>query len=486
MERYAGLIPASMAWDRLDRLLWEGNANAAQRILPLVDAGHQALARARMLLRNSAPGVDGAIAKVPDALTSDPGLLYERLRWRRLHGNDEGVLEILAAAPRAIPYPDLWAEERLIAARRLLEAGDDRGAYRVLADHYELSGAIYHEIEWLAGWIALRKLGDAQAALDHFMSFYSEVSFPISRARGAYWAGRAAEALGGTGIATVWYDLAADHGQTFYGQLGAARIGIEPRLPEAPEPTEAELEAFTRDELTAVVRQLHEIDEEQLVRVFLTRMIEAAASPARHQLIGQLALVMGRPDLAVLVAKEAVKAGTVLVTAGYPMIALPSEMPIDPALAYAVMRQESAFDPGAISPAGARGLMQLMPATAQEIAGKLGLATSNDKLTSDPQHNIRLGSAYLAAMIRGQGGSFVRAVAAYNAGPGRVREWVAAMGDPHDPSTDIVDWIEEIPFSETRNYVQRVLEGMEIYRMLQGVRTAGLMQTMQTQCAQAC
>ncbi len=485
LERYASIIPARLAWTRLDRLLWEGQTTAAERILPFVDADHRALARARIVLRNGGPGVDGAVNAVPLGLADDPGLLYERLRWRRTHGNEAGAIELLARAPAELGYPDLWAQERLILARDLLETGNAAGAYRILAQHFELSGAVYHEVEWLAGWISLRKLGNARNALDHFMTFYGEVSYPISRARGAYWAGRAAEALGDTGIATTWYDLAADNGTTFYGQLGAAKLGIQPRLPEAPQPTQAEIAAFAGDELTTIVRQLAEIGQERLVRVFLTRMTDATDSGARHQLIGQLALVLRRPDLAVMVAKRAVQAGSVLVTAGYPMIALPEPVPVDPSLAYAIIRQESGFDPGVVSPAGARGLMQLMPATAREVAGKLGLSSSDAKLTSDPLFNMRLGTTYLAQMIENQNGSFVRAIASYNAGPGRVRQWVEAMGDPHDPNVDIVDWIEEIPFSETRNYVQRVLEGMEVYRMLNGQETAGLFNDMKMNCTQA-
>lgn len=484
LERYARIIPASLAWTRLDRLLWEGQTGAAERILGFVDADHQTLARARIVLRSGLGGVDGAVARVPPGLADDPGLLYERLRWRRTNGNQVGAAELLARAPAVLPFPDLWAKERLILAHEMLDAGNAAGAYRMLAQHYELSSALYHEVEWLAGWIALRKLGNARNALDHFMTFYGEVSYPISRARGAYWAGRAAEALGETGIAATWYDLAADNGQTFYGQLAAAKIGIQPRLPSAPQPTQAEIAAFAGDELTTIVRQLAEIGQERLVRVFLTRMTDATDSGPRHQLIGQLALVLGRPDLAVMVAKRAIQAGTVLVTAGYPMIALPQPVPVDPSLAYSIIRQESSFDPAAVSPAGARGLMQLMPATAREVAGKLGLSTSENRLTSDPQHNMTLGTTYLAQMIDNQNGSFVRAIAAYNAGPGRVRQWVGTMGDPHDPNIDIVDWIEEIPFSETRNYVQRVLEGMEVYRMLNGQESAGLFADMKMDCAQ--
>ena len=283
-------------------------------------------------------------------------------------------------------------------------------------------------------------------------------------------------------LAEVWYDLAAGYGTTFYGQLGAGKIGVAPRLPDAPPITSAELQAFADDELTSVVRQLHEIGEENLVRTFLLAMTDNTTSSARHQLIGQLALVMNRPDLAVIIAKRAVRNGTVLVTAVYPVLDLPAGSTVDPALALAIIRQESQFNAGAISPAGARGLMQLMLPTAQEMAGDLGISTSSSKLLNDPQHNMRLGMAYIQEMLETQNGSFVRAIASYNAGPGRVRQWVGEMGDPHAPGIDIVDWIEEIPYEETQNYVQRVLEGMQVYRMLGGAQAADLQLDPKTAC----
>ncbi len=486
LRNYGSLLTADQHWQRIDRLIWEGKTMAAQRILPSIQGDRAALARARILLRTGANGVDTAINALPAHLQNDEGLLYERMRWRSAHGDASGTLELLLKAPDNLSHPDLWAEERLDIANLFIDDGKYAAAYRVLAGHYDMSGAFNYEVDWLAGWLALRKLNEPAAALNHFMTFYSEVSYPISRARGAYWAGRAAEVMGDNSLAAVWYDIAAQNGTTFYGQLGAAKIGSMARLPEAPPISAADMQAFADDELTTIVRQLHEIGEENLVRVFMLAMIDNTASSADHELIGQLALVMNRPDLAVMVAKRAKRNGTVLVTAGYPVVDLPAGSTVDPALVLAIIRQESAFNPEAISLAGARGLMQLTMPTAEEMAGKLGISTSASKLLNDPQHNMRLGMAYIQEMLATQNGSFVRAIASYNAGPGRVRQWMSEMGYPHAPGIDIVDWIEEIPFSETQNYVQRVLEGMQVYRMLAGAQLSDLQLDPKTACQSPC
>ncbi len=471
---------------RLDRLLWEGKTISAKRMLNRVDQDTAALAFARITLRSLEQGVDGAINRVPASLQNDPGLIFERLRWRRIKGLDDRAVELLAQPPAELVYPDVWAYERLVLARRYLENGDAATAYRLLADHREVSGEFYHEVEWLAGWVALRKLDQPDVALDHFMTFFDGVGYPISRARGAYWAGRAAEAMGNANQAQYWYDIAADHGNTFYGQLGAHKINVEPRFAPVPQPTEAHTNTFAADELTTLVRQLAEIDERSVARSFLLQIGENAETPETLHLTAQFALVLGRPDLAVAVAKAGVRRGTVLVYAGYPLIDLPPESTIDPALALAVIRQESSFDPGAISSAGARGLMQLMPATAAGVANDLGIDHSKAKLTSDPDHNMRLGTAYLSELLDGQGGSYVRAIAAYNAGPSRVHRWISEFGDPTEPNADVVDWIEQIPYSETRNYVQRVLEALVVYRMLQGVETARLDDALTELCTVSC
>ncbi len=486
LDEHGALLTGDRHWHRIDGLIWRGRTGAAKRLLPLVGDDRRRLARARILLRDGSYGVDAAIRAVPAHLRDDPGLIYERARWRNAHGAHAGAFEMLTQAPRDTAHTNLWARQRLIFARRAMDEGDRLAAYRALADHRRRSGAFHHEVEWLAGWLALRELDDPAAALDHFTTLHAEVRFPISKARGAYWAGRAAEEAGDPELAAAWYGLAAGNGQTFYGQLGAGKLDVAPRLPEPPTIAEEDIRAFADDELTVVARQLHEIGEAKLVRAFLLRMADADASGPRHRLVAELALAMNRPDLAVAVAKQALKSGAVLVEAGHPVLDLPPGGDVEPALALAVIRQESAFDPAAVSSSGALGLMQLKPDTAEEVARRLGARTSRAKLLTDPGHNMRLGMAYLDSMLDLRGGSHVAAIASYNAGPNRVRRWIAAMGDPRDPGVDIVDWIEEIPFSETRNYVQRVIESMQVYRMLGGAQAADLALGPGTACVSNC
>ena len=473
-RRHGGSITPDIAWSRADRLIWEGKASAARRVLALLDGDRRALARARMRLRGDGGGIDGAMAGVPRALRRDPGLLYERVRRRRRHGDLAGAGELLAMAPSRLPRPGLWARERLLLARELLARGDAPRAHRLLADRRAPSDVRDPDLEWLAGWTALRRLARPRVALGHFVAFRARVSFPVSRARGAYWAARASACLGDAPGAAARYEVAAADAHTFYGQLAAAELGVAPRLPEPPVPDGAEIEDFEGSESVAILRGLAQLGEQALVGAFLTRMAAAASSPTRHVLLARLARAVGRPDLAVKVARKAVESGAVLAREGHPSIALPAEehasrRQLDPALVLAVIRQESGFDPRAVSVSGARGLMQLMPATALEVASELGVSTSRQRLTADPEHNVRLGRAYLARMIRDQEGSLPRALAAYNAGPHRVRRWLEAFGDPLDPATDAIDWIESIPFAETRNYVQRVLESRAVYGMALGV-----------------
>ena len=488
LDAHRALLTGEAHWRRIDALIWRGRTGAATRLLRLVDDDRRLLARARILLRDGSFGVDAAIRAVPDHLRDDAGLIYERARWRVARGSLDGALEMLLRAPRDPDRADLWARQRLKFAGRALDEGDPLSAYRALDDHRRRGGSFHHEVEWLAGRIALRELGDPAGALDRFSAFYAEVRFPISRARGAYWAGRAAEETGDPALAAAWYGRAAEHGQTFYGQLAAARIDVAPRLPDPPAIGREDVRAFEADELTAVARRLGEIGEDETVRAFLLRMAGAAESGARHGLVGRLALDMNRPDVAVAVARRALKSGAVLVETGHPVLDPPAGSDLEPALVLAVVRQESGFDPAAVSRAGARGLMQLRPSTAREVAARLGVATSADRLLEDPEHNMRLGMAYLARMLDLRGGSVAAAVASYNAGPNRVGGWIAdGMGDPRDPGVDTVDWIETIPFSETRNYVQRVIESMEVYRMLGRDRGAdGLASGSGTACVSIC
>jgi soluble lytic murein transglycosylase len=455
---------------RLDRLLWDGHTRSAKRMMPRVDEGLRALAWARVALMRQAPGVDGAVARVPDELANDPGLVYERLRWRRRKGKYDAALEMLGSAPARPARPERWWTERSYLARQALVRGDISVAYRTARDHGQSNGVGFAEGEWLAGWIALRFLGESEIAAAHFQSMYEAVSYPISRARGAYWAGRAAEAMGERAAATKWYRSAATHATTYYGQLAAARLGIRTTasLPEAPPIAATEVKAFSGRELVRVVRLLAEAGERKLVRSFVRRLNAIAETPAERMLIARLAQEAKRTDLAVYTARRASLVGVDLIDHGYPMLDLPKGRGPDPALIHAVIRQESGFDPRAVSRAGAQGLMQLMPATARKLSRKLKTRYSKRKLIADPDYNVALGRAYLAALIDDFDGSHILALAAYNGGPRRVGRWIRDYGDPRDNDVDPIDWIESIPIAETRNYIQRVLEGLYVYRLRLG------------------
>ena len=447
---------------RLDRLIWDQRVGAARRQMRRVGRDRRNLARARLMLMTRRGGVDGAIARVPAALRGDSGLIYERLRWRRRKGFTDRAIELLRRPPAQLQRPQKWWHERAVLARRVLRNGEITRAYRLARDHRQTAGVPFAEAEWLAGWIALRFLGGAENALVHFTRLYDNSRYPISRARGAYWAGRAAETSGSATRSQKWYGEAAKHLTTFYGQIAQSRLPaiIKPR-PE-PVPNRSQHEAFENRERVRLVRMLSALEKPDLVEIFFDSLMRGAGHRANWALIARLANDIGRRDLSVRAAKRAVLAGVVLPVAGYPALAVGTHA--DPALIHAVIRQESAFDAEAISRAGARGLMQLMPATARGVARRLNIRHSRQRLTADPGHNISLGSAYLARLIRNYDGSIVLALAAYNAGPNRVDRWLRANGDPRAASVhDAIDWVEAIPFSETRNYVQRVLENLPIY-----------------------
>lgn len=454
---------------RLDDLLWRGNRGQAERMLRRVDPEHRPVAVARMRLRGLSPGVDAAIRQVPDAVQqSHAGFLYDRLRWRRIRDRDEDTLEILRNAPRDMVQPERWWVERSILARRFLQNGYVTDAYRTVSEHgLTPDQPVTHaEAEWLSGWIALRFLDDADVALAHFRRLYDSVSYPISRSRGAYWTGRALDALQRHDEARKWYGIAATHDATFYGQLAAVRLGDaapHPALPPEPEPTAAERDAFDRNELVRVIRRLHQLEQAEPLRAFLAALGREGGSPGTWALAGRLALAVERPDLGVILARMASYEGIHLVEVGYPVIEISAREP-EPALLLAIARQESNFDPRALSHAGARGLMQLMPGTARDMARETAAGYSLARLTDDPEYNLHLGSAYLAGLIDRYGGSYILAIAAYNAGPSNVSRWIRRYGDPRDEAVDAVDWIEMIPFRETRNYVQRVLENLQVYR----------------------
>jgi soluble lytic murein transglycosylase len=472
LQRYGHYLRPVDDVARLDRLVWDGKEEAAHRMFPRVDSGHRAEALARLALASVSKSADKLISKVPDALRRDPGFLFERMRWNRRKEKYDAAIEILDRAPKDLVRPQLWWSERETLARHALQDGNVSLAARLAERHGMTDGANFAEAEFLAGWIKLRYLHEAQPAYDHFVRLYNDVSRPISLARGAYWAGRAAQDLGNRQLATGWYTKAAQYLTTYYGQLAAAQIGADGKAAalEDPKPSPQEIAAFDQKELVRIVRGLADAEAADFAKPFVLRLSELAKTPDEHALVAALAIEVVRPDLAVNVARRASYAGVTLLELGYPLAQIPPGGSAEAPLVLAMARQESNMDQSAVSPVGARGMLQLMPATAKRIAKDLQIPFSQQRLLTDPQYNLQLGRAYLEDMLDRFGGSYVLAVAAYNAGPARVSEWERDMGDPRAKGTDVIDWVEGIPFRETRSYVQRVLENLQVYRLRTGDR----------------
>lgn len=455
---------------RLDRLMWDHLDTAIRQQMTRVDADHKLLAQARMAFDNEASNAESLASRLPDGVKNDPGLIYEWLRYRRNHDNDEGAIQLLRHPAHDQGRPDLWWTERAVLARHALQKGNISVAYDIAQNHGQTDGAGFAEAEWLSGWIALRFLSDATQGLDHFSRMYDHVVIPRSRSRAAYWAGSAAESLGQGDEAVKWFNLAAQNVTTFYGQLAVSKLHQDQlqALPPDPKPTKEDIAHFEHQEMTEVAHMLGQIKETDLVRPFMLRAIDLAQTPGERELAANLALSLGRPDIAVTVAKQSERQGVPLIQSGYPVVPAAGDKP-EHALVLSLIRQESAFHADAVSGAGAKGLMQLMPATAAQIAKALKVVFKkrdnlNAQLTSNPSLNVKLGSAYVGDLLNDFNGSYVLTAAAYNAGPGRVRHWLKDMGDPRGSDVDPVDWIESIPYWETRDYVERVLEATQIYR----------------------
>lgn len=457
LKRYGGELTTKDHWRRLDNLLWGGTDGAAQRMLPLVGKNLAALAKARLTPtpRN--------ISQVPASLQHDPGLLLIKIKQARRNEANETAAALLGKQPNQAAQDDAWWDERHIIARRFLTAGQFSRAYQLAAQHRLPPGAAMAEAEFLAGWIALRFLRQPEKATRHFKALDGISNFPISKARAAYWLGRSQQAQNHSEQAQAWYAKAAAYPTTFYGQLAQAEIERKSVLTiRSPRIDEAERAAFRAREDVRIIRLLQQIGEPRRAETFMLATSARATTQLEFSLLAQLANDIERHDLAVRIGKRAVQRNILLDNEAYPVpdYLLP-ERP-EKAMLLGLIRQESMFNPTITSPANAIGLTQLLPSTARGLARELGIGFSASRLT-DPAYNIRLGSRYLADRIEQFDGSLILAIASYNAGPARVRQWLGSIGDPRD-GRDPVDWIELIPVEETRNYVQRVLEATQIYR----------------------
>ncbi|MEQ9506127.1 MAG: lytic transglycosylase domain-containing protein [Hyphomonas sp.] len=469
LARYGQSLSQDDHRARVDFLLWTGQTSAADGLKSQLTADYRKLVDARIALAKRARNVDSAVSAVPDHLQSHPGLLYERAKWRRVKKVD-GVSDLLRQIDgKDVPAAGrgrLW-DERAIATREELKLRNYSRAYQLAAPHGMSSGGDFADAEWLAGWIALRLNGDATRSLGHFETMSAGVSSPVSLSRGYYWTGRARDALGQSDDALAAYAAASTHKYTYYGQLASERmLDKTVDLGAPPIPTAEDLAKFNARPIVQAMRLLGEAGETESFRQFAFFLDDELTDPVEYELLSAMANQYATPDVGVRIGKAGLQKGVVASGAAYPVLnpAISRKPDVERAFVLAITRQESEFNPKAQSRVGARGLMQFMPATAKNEARLRGMPYQQSWLTEDPAYNMTLGGLHLDTLLKQFGGSYIMTAAAYNAGPSRPGQWVRDYGDPRTGQIDPIDWVEFVPFSETRNYIQRVMENIQVYR----------------------
>ena len=473
--QFAGDLSAEDHFARADMFLWRGDTKSAQALLSKLSAGRRKIIEARIALMKNAKNVDKTVNAVPTEYMDDPGLLFDRARWAERKGRQSDELSyLLRINGETAPVggrEEIWGEKQSVM-RRMIRERDYQKAYQLAAGHGLLSGEAFRDAEWMAGWLALEKLGNAAKAEAHFRVFGAGVATPISVSRAQYWLGEALTKQGRVPEAQEAYALAAKYPYVFYGQLAAEKV--RQQMPEAmkisfalpAQPTDEERAAFAKRTPVRAAILLAETGRLASFERFSFALDDMMETANEHQMLFDIAAGYQEMRAAVRGAKAGLGRGLVAPDAVFPLMLLPTSPrtgSAEPALVLALSRQESEFNARAISGADARGLMQMIPRYAQAEAKKVGLPFKQSWLTDDPQYNLRLGRGFLDDLVDSFGGSYILAAAAYNAGPSRARQWINDFGDPRG-EVDPVDWIESIPFAETRNYVQRVLENTQVYR----------------------
>ena len=456
---------------RFNRLT-QSDLGAAGRQLQRLAAADRPRAEALLALRRDTPNAFNLSANLTAAQQKDPSLVLEQLRYLRRANRDEDALALWRSAGFALETSTseraaFW-DERNRLARHRLAAGDADGAYDLANDNLQTAAEPSADAQFLAGFIALRRQNRPDVAAAHFRKLASLSKAAITQGRAHYWLGRALNAAGDSKGAAAEYEKSAAYPNSFYGQISIIALGQDPfaRIREAvyPPPDMERITELASREVGRAAAYLISWGENHRAISFLFRLDAISPDAEDRKLVARIATSLGAPEIAVDLARNAGRDGVVELETGWPMpVAIPADAGLDPALAYAIIRQESSFDGSTVSPVGARGLMQLMPDTARNVGKQIGANVAIDRLTIDPTLNIRLGSTYLRGLVDQFGGVVPFAVAGYNAGPGRIGEWIGQSGDPRTGEVDMLDWIEQIPFAETRNYVQRVIENEVVY-----------------------
>lgn len=478
IQEFGTLIPAADHRFRMERMFYADRVNSALRVAGLAGARQLADAWAAADKGDKNAGDKNAgdksaarlLKAVPGAQRS-AGYLFAQAQYLRKQQKFSDAAAMVMKAPSdrsALIDPDAWWAERRVLSRELVDQGDMKTAYRIVAAHAGETAANVADAEFHAGWYALRGLNDPTTAAKHFERIAGLAQGPISLSRAYYWLGRTAEA-GGPGSARDYFSRAAGYGTTFYGQLAGERVGRQVLNIAHPQPSATDHRNFSSREAVSAIKRLQQAGYQRYADTLYRDLAGQLSSPGELALLAAMAEKQGNHFLALKVGKIAGARGIDVGALSHPLGVIPETANISgsgKALAYAIARQESEFNIGAVSSAGARGLLQLMPATARQLADKAGMTFSQARLTTDAGYNATLGAAFLGEQLGRFDGSYVLTFAGYNAGPGRAAQWVARYGDPRGKDIDaVVDWIERIPYTETRSYVQRVMENYEVYKM---------------------
>jgi soluble lytic murein transglycosylase len=472
-DAFQDLLSRADVKARMDVRFYAEDVDSAMRIAQRLGGNDLIIAKARAAVIRKAGNAKALLDAVPADARRDAGYIFQRLQWLRRSEQNEEAGQLILTAPREaaqIHNTDQWWVERRLLARKLLDIGDPKTAYRVAAEAAAPARDNYRvEHQFTAGWIALRFLNDPATALTHFAFMSRVATDQISSARAGYWQGRASEALGRREDARAHYEAAARHSTAYYGQLARGRLGLpEIALQAPPEPSAERRATLARAEVVRATEILYALGERTLIVPFVIDAAEKASDPGVIVMLAELAKQYEDPRCMLLIGKAGLARGFALDHYAFPAMGVPNYNPIgpkvEPSLVYSIIRQESQFNPKVVSTAKAMGLMQVTPAAGRFIAKKYGASYDQNRMLNDSVYNVQLGAAELAGNIEDYRGSYILAFAAYNAGRGSVRGWIDRYGDPRDGKVDPVDWVERIPFAETRNYVQRVMENVQVYR----------------------
>jgi soluble lytic murein transglycosylase len=477
VDQFKDLLTPTDHKVRMDMRLYAEDADAGLRAASRAGPTAQAIAKAWVAVIRKSPNAKALLEAVPADASRDLGFIFARAQWLRHEDKAAEAAELILSVPRDAAQPidvDQWWGERRLLVRKLLEVGDATTAYRVARDAALPNKDGYRwDQPFTAGWVALRFLNDPAAALAHFAKVAQGSNSPTTLARAGYWQGRAAEALGRREDARGYYEAAARHGTAYYGQLARARLGYQDiGLRGAPELSQERRAAIAQLDVVRATELLYAVGERDLVVPFVADLGERSTDIAVLAELGEIASRNQDARCMTLIGKPALARGYALEHYAFPTFGIPDYRAIGPAIdssiVYSIARQESMFYQGDISSAKAMGLMQVTPEAGRETAKKTGAPFDVKRLLSDSVYNVQMGAAELGGLMETYRGSYILTFAGYNAGPGRVREWISRFGDPRDPKVDPVDWVERIPFAETRNYVERVLENLQVYRVRLG------------------